>query len=145
MFGIFSKKRNDRELMPVDVAPSSAAALVSTEGGRVNYSRVMQGLAESFGDREAIVNLERGRRLSFRDYHIITNQIAHILNGNLNLGAGDRYVCMLQNDNLSLFHWGSAAKAYATCCHANYLDSLETHLGQIDIAQQSKSLKYRNL
>jgi len=135
VFGIFSKKRNDRELMPVDVAPSSAAALVSTEGGRVNYSRVMQGLAESFGDREAIVNLERGRRLSFRDYHIITNQIAHILNGNLNLGAGDRYVCMLQNDNLSLFHWGSAAKAYATCCHANYLDSLETHLGQIDIVK----------
>ena len=105
-----------------------------------NYSRIMQGLVESFGDREAIVNIERNRRLTFRDYHELTNRFAHVLHGPLGLGAGDRYVCFLDNDNLSLFHWATAAKALPTCCHGNYRDSLETHLRQIDIVKPKVAL-----
>ena len=93
----------------------------------------MQGLVDTFGDREAIVNIERGRRLTFREYHELTNRFAHVLHGPLGLGTGDRYVCLLDNDNLSLFHWGSAAKALATCCHGNFRDSLETHMRQVEI------------
>ncbi|WP_139068791.1 class I adenylate-forming enzyme family protein [Hyphomonas sp. ND6WE1B] len=102
---------------------------------KVNFSRIMSGLADTFGDHEAVVNLERRRRLTFREYHRITNQIAHILQGPLGLGKGDRYVCILNNDNLALFHWGMAAKSTSTCCHANYRDSLETHLYQIDLVK----------
>ena len=105
-----------------------------------NYSRIMQGLVESFGDREAIVNIERNRRLTFRDYHELTNRFAHVLHGPLGLGAGDRYVCFLDNDNLSLFHWATAAKALPTCCHGNFRDSLDTHLSQIETVKPKAAL-----
>lgn len=105
-----------------------------------NYSRIMQGLVETYGDREAIVNIERNRRLTFREYHQLTNRFAHVLHGPLGLGAGDRYVCLLDNDNLSLFHWGPAAKALPTCCHANFRDSLDTHLKQMELVQPKVAL-----
>lgn len=98
---------------------------------KVNFSRIMQGLAESFGDSEAFVNVERDRRYTFRDYHLVTNRIANALRHGLGLGSGDRYACILKNDNLSLMHWVTAAKGEATCCHGNYRDSLPTHLSQL--------------
>ena len=98
---------------------------------KVNFSRVSGGLAESFGDREAIVNVERQRRYTFREYHLVTNRIANLLRNDLGLTVGDRYACILKNDNLSLLHWVTAAKAEATCCHANYRDSLTTHVSQM--------------
>lgn len=98
---------------------------------KVNFGQVFEGLVESFGDREAIVNVERNRRFTFLEYHLLTNRIANVLRDDLGLRAGDRYVCILNNDNLSLIHWTAAAKAEATCCHANYRDSLTTHLHQL--------------
>ena len=116
--------------MKSKLTPSNTQTLST---GSFNYSRIMQGLVDTFGDREAIVNIERGRRLTFREYHELTNRFAHVLHGPLGLGTGDRYVCLLDNDNLSLFHCGSAAKALATCCHGNFRDSLETHMRQVEI------------
>ena len=97
----------------------------------VNFSRICEGLAESFGDREAFVNVERNRRFTFREYHLVTNRIANVLRTDLGLTTGDRYVCILNNDNLSLLHWVTAAKAEATCCHANARDGLSTHISQL--------------
>ena len=90
---------------------------------KVNFSRIFAGLAESFGDREAFVNVERDRRFTFREYHLVTNRIANVLRSDLGLTTGDRYACILKNDNLSLLHWVTAAKGEATCCHGNYRDS----------------------
>jgi fatty-acyl-CoA synthase len=97
----------------------------------VKFSRICEGLAESFGDREAFVNVERDRRFTFLEYHLVTNRIANVLRTDLGLSVGDRYVCILKNDNLSLLHWVTAAKAEPTCCHANYRDSLSTHISQL--------------
>lgn len=99
---------------------------------KINFSVISEGLVESYADRDAFVNFETGRRYSFAEHHQLTNRIANMLKDALNLRVGDRYACFLQNDNLSLLHWVTAAKGEATCCHGNYRDGLLTQLQQID-------------
>ena len=46
---------------------------------KLNFSRVMRMLALRHGDKEALVNIERNRRYSFTEYHLLTNRIANAL------------------------------------------------------------------
>lgn len=100
---------------------------------KINFSTLGEGLAEAFGDCDALLNVERNRRFSYKEYHEVTNRIANALNGELGLQRGERFICLLQNDNLGLLHWLAAGKSTASCCHGNYRDSIDTHLRQIRI------------
>ena len=99
---------------------------------KINFSIISQRLADNFGEQEALVNIERNRRYSFREYHLLTNQIVNMMRDTLDLRRGDHWVSILENDNGSLLHWFTAMKGEAAGCYTNYRDSLEDHTDQID-------------
>ena len=99
---------------------------------KMNFSTISERLADTFGDREALVNIERGRRYSFREFHLLTNRIVNMMRDRLDLRRGDYWVNILDNDNASLLHFYTAMKGEAAACYTNYRDSLEDHTGQID-------------
>lgn len=99
---------------------------------KINFTTISQGLADAFGEREAIVNVERKRRYSYGALHLLTNRIVNMMMQILDLRRGDRWVCLLENDHLSLLHWFTAFKGEATACYTNYRDSLEVHTRQLD-------------
>lgn len=102
---------------------------------KLNFCRVMRGLVQRFGNAEALVNIERGRRISYRDYHLLTNRIANAIRGELGLGFGDRFLLILENDNLALMHMPMFLKQEATVVLTNLRDSLEEHRRQIDFVK----------
>ncbi len=99
---------------------------------KLNFCRVMRALAQRHGDAEAVVNLERGRRISFRDFHLLTNRIANAIRGPLGIGLGDRFLLILENDNLALMHMAMFLKQEGTAVLTNMRDSLEEHRRQIE-------------
>ena len=99
---------------------------------KMNFSVISERLADTFGDREALVNIERNRRYSFREFHLLTNRIANMTREKLDLRSGDYAVVIADNDNASLMHWFTAMKCEAVLCYANYRDSIEDHSYQID-------------
>lgn len=99
---------------------------------KINFGVISQRLADTFGDREALVNIERDRRYNFREFHLLTNQIVNMMRGKLDLLRGDHWVAILENDNCSLLHWFTAMKGEAAACYTNYRDSLEDHTYQVD-------------
>lgn len=98
----------------------------------VNFSLVSENMAKTYGDAEAIVNVERNRRYSFREYHLLTNQIVNMMMEKLGVRRGGCCSVVLQNDNLSLLHFYTAMKAEAMIAYCNFVDPTETHLDQID-------------
>jgi acyl-CoA synthetase (AMP-forming)/AMP-acid ligase II len=102
---------------------------------KLNFCRVMRGLVQRFGDAEALVNIERDRRFSYREYHLLTNRIANAIRGELGLGFGDRFLLILENDNLALMHMPMFLKQEATVVLTNLRDSLEEHRRQIEFVK----------
>jgi acyl-CoA synthetase (AMP-forming)/AMP-acid ligase II len=98
----------------------------------MNFSVISERLADTFGDREALVNIERKRRYNFREFHLLTNRIVNMMREKLDLRRGDHAVMILDNDNASLMHWFTAMKGEAPLCYANYRDSIEDHTFQVD-------------
>lgn len=99
---------------------------------KLNFCRVMRGLVRRHGEAEALVNVERGRRLSYREYHLLTNRIANAIRCELGIGPGDRFMLILENDNLSLLHMPMFLKQEGTAVLTNMRDSLEEHRRQIE-------------
>ncbi len=99
---------------------------------RTNFARQTAQLARRYGDREALVNIERGRRYTCRDLHLLTNRIVNMMRERLALRRGDTWLCILENDNLSLLHAWTALKSEAAAAWTNYRDSFDEHLWQID-------------
>jgi len=102
---------------------------------KVNFGCQMMHVARRFADREALVNIERGRRYSLMDFHLLTNKIANMLMDRFDLRRGDKYLNILENDNISLVHLLTIFKGEATCAWTNYRDSIDEHLWQIDWAK----------
>jgi acyl-CoA synthetase (AMP-forming)/AMP-acid ligase II len=98
---------------------------------KMNFCRVMRLMAQRFGEQEAIVNVERQRRYTFGQYHLLTNRIANALRGSLGLGSGDRFLLILDNDNLSLMMFPTVLKQEATVAMTNLRDPLEEHARQV--------------
>ncbi len=98
----------------------------------LNFCRVMRHLALRHGEREVIVNVERNRRYTFSEYHRLTNRIANALRGELSLGPGDRFLLILENDNLTLLHFPTFLKQEATAVMSNLRDSPEEHRRQVE-------------
>lgn len=99
---------------------------------KMNFARTTRDVAIRFSAREALVNTERNRRYTFAEFDRLTNRIVNMIHGKLGLGRGDRYMCILDNDNLSLLHTVTAFKGAAAVAWTNYRDSFEEHLWQID-------------
>ena len=99
---------------------------------KMNFSTISERLADTFGDREALVNIERNRRYTFTEYHLLTNRIVNMMREKLDLHRGDFWLNIVDNDNASLLHFFTAMKGEATACYANYRDSLEDHAYQVD-------------
>jgi fatty-acyl-CoA synthase len=102
---------------------------------KMNFSRVMALMAMRFGDRPALVNVERNRRYSYRELHMVTNRIANMLRDRLKLTRGDKYLLILENDNVSLMHFVSSRKQEGTVVFSNYRDSIEEHGWQVELAK----------
>lgn len=99
---------------------------------KMNFSTISERLADTFGEREALVNIERNRRYTFREFHLLTNRIINMMRQKLDLRRGDYWVNILDNDNASLLHFFTAMKGEAAGCYTNSRDSLEDHTWQID-------------
>jgi fatty-acyl-CoA synthase len=97
----------------------------------VNFSNYFEALSTQYGDREAIVNVERDRTYTYGQLHRLTNQIVNMMGDSLSLGAGDRFFCILYNDNLSLLQLPTIFKCPATGVYSNVLDSLDEQAWQI--------------
>jgi acyl-CoA synthetase (AMP-forming)/AMP-acid ligase II len=99
---------------------------------KMNFANLMAQLAIRFADREALVNIERERRYSFRELHLLTNRIVNMMRERLNLRRGDVFMCLLENDNLSLLHAWTALKGEAAVAWTNYRDSMDEHRWQFE-------------
>lgn len=98
----------------------------------MNFSTISERLADTFEGREALVNIERDRRYTFREFHLLTNRIVNMMRQKLDLHRGDYWVNILDNDSASLLHFFTAMKGEAAACYTNYRDSLEDHTYQVD-------------
>ena len=99
---------------------------------KVNFSTISERLADTFGDRQALVQVETGRSYTFREFHLLTNRIVNMMRSKLHLKRGDVWAVMLDNNNASLLHFFTAMKSEATACYCNYRDSVEEHARQLD-------------
>ena len=102
---------------------------------KMNFCRVMRNQALRSCDAEAIVNIERDRRYTYRQYHLLTNRIANALRESLNITAGDKYLLILENDNLSLLLFPSSFKQAGTVVMTNLRDPLEEHARQVALVK----------
>jgi len=100
---------------------------------KVDFSIVSDNLAKTFGDAECMVNIERGRRYSFVEFHRLTNRIVNMMRDRLELRRGDFWLCVLNNDSLSLLSFFTAFKGEACACYTNAIDTLETQRSQITL------------
>ena len=102
---------------------------------KVDFSIVSENLAKTYGDAECVVNIERGRRYSFVEYHRLTNRIVNMMRDRLELRRGDTWLNILNNDNLSLLILFTAFKGEAAACYTNMTDSLETQRNQMALVE----------
>ncbi len=102
---------------------------------QIDYSVVSENLARTYGDAECIVNVERNRRYSFREYHLLTNRIVNMMRERLALRRGDVWLCILHNDSLSLLSFFTAYKGEATACYTNATDTLPDQARQFDLVK----------
>ena len=102
---------------------------------KVDFSIVSENLAKTYGDAECVVNIERGRRYSFVEYHRLTNRIVNMMRDRLELRRGDTWLNILNNDNLSLLIFFTAFKGEAAACYTNATDSLETQRNQMALVE----------
>ena len=100
---------------------------------QIDFSIVSENLAKTFGDAECMVNVERGRRYSFVEFHRLTNRIVNMMRDRLELRRGDFWLCILDNDSLSLLSFFTAFKGEACACYTNATDTLEIQRNQITL------------
>ena len=117
-----------------DQQAHAALGTTTREGAtmKVNFGRLLRQHCQNYADSLALVNVERDRRYSFREFHLLTNRIANMMRTTLGLGKGDNVAFILENDNLSLVHHLMVLKQEATCAYTNFRNSSQEHLWQID-------------
>ncbi|CAD6561380.1 Long-chain-fatty-acid--CoA ligase FadD13 [Paraburkholderia hiiakae] len=99
---------------------------------KLDFANIMSHLAVRFAQCEALVNVERARRYDFDELHRLTNRIANMMRERLSLRRGDVWLCLLENDNLSLLHAWTALKGEAAAAWTNIRDSIDEHRSQIE-------------
>jgi fatty-acyl-CoA synthase len=99
---------------------------------KTNFARTVAALSRQYADREALVNVERNRRYTFHELHLLTNRIVNMMRSKLGLTRGQRYLLILENDNISLLHLATIFKGEAAGAFTNFRDSVAEHTWQID-------------
>ncbi|WP_274381760.1 class I adenylate-forming enzyme family protein [Massilia cavernae] len=99
---------------------------------KINFAQVMSQVAMHHADKEALVNIERMRRFTHRELHLFTNRIVNMMRERLQLRRGDVYLCILENDNLSMLHTWTALKGEAAAAWTNFRDSIDEHRWQVE-------------
>ncbi|KML19801.1 MULTISPECIES: class I adenylate-forming enzyme family protein [Burkholderia] len=102
---------------------------------KMNFCRIMCLMTLRFRDRQAIVNVERSRSYSYHEYHLLTNRIADALRNALGVGKGDKFLLILENDNLSLMMLPTVLKQEGTVVMTNLRDAPEEHARQIELVK----------
>ncbi|WP_321844011.1 class I adenylate-forming enzyme family protein [Paraburkholderia bannensis] len=102
---------------------------------KMNFCRIMRLMTLRFRDRQAIVNVERGRGYSYLEYHLLTNRIADTLRNALGVGKGDKFLLILDNDNLSLMLLPTVLKQEGTVVMTNLRDAPQEHARQIELVK----------
>jgi acyl-CoA synthetase (AMP-forming)/AMP-acid ligase II len=102
---------------------------------QIDFSIISENLARTYGDTECIVNVERNRRYTFREYHLLTNRITNMMHERLDLRGGDMWLSILYNDSLSLLSYFTAFKGESCACFTNANDSMETQANQLDLVK----------
>lgn len=102
---------------------------------KMNFSRIMRLMTLRYRDQEAIVNVERNRRYTYAQYHLLTNRIADVLRSTLQVGKGDNFMLILENDNLSLMTFPTTFKQEGTVVMTNLRDPLEEHARQLELVK----------
>jgi len=102
---------------------------------QVNFSTISENLALTYGDAQCMVNVERNRRYSFREYHLLTNQIVNMMRDRLGVGKDDVVMTILNNDSASLLSFFTACKGEAVFCYTNVVDSLTGQAQQLELVQ----------
>ena len=59
---------------------------------QIDFSVISENLAKTYGDADCVVNVERDRRYSFREYHRLTNRVVNMMRARLALRRGDVYL-----------------------------------------------------
>lgn len=98
---------------------------------KVNFGRLMLNNAKLYADQEALVNVEKNRRYTFMELHLLTNQICNMMRDQLGLKMGDIYANLLKNENNSMFSFWMC-KGEATGFWMDYFDNFDAHLYQLD-------------
>lgn len=100
----------------------------------LNMGRLLRQTVLRFSNKTAIINIERDRRFSFMELHKLTNKVCNILEDKFNLGKDDVFATLLENDNMSLFHFWMA-KSLCTGLWLGIRDSRQEHFTQIDYVE----------
>lgn len=100
-----------------------------------NFGATTRSLAIRYPDKVALINLERNRSYTFAELHVLTNRIANALRSDFAVGKGDRFLIILENDNIALLHFWTIFKQEGTAVFTNLRDSLEDHRWQAELAQ----------
>ncbi|CAB3778449.1 Long-chain-fatty-acid--CoA ligase [Paraburkholderia caffeinitolerans] len=111
----------------------------------INFARTVEQLSICYGEREALVNIERQRRYTHRELHGLTNRIVNMMRERLGLKRGDIWLCILDNDNLSLLHACTALKGEAAAAWTNRRDSADEHLWQARLVRPKVVFLERDL
>ena len=101
---------------------------------KINFGNLMRQVAMRYPNKEAIVNIERNRRYTFMEFHLLTNKICNMMRDRFGLKRDDFYMTILRNDNMMLFNWWMF-KAEASAGWAYYSDSKEEHLRMLDFIE----------
>ena len=102
---------------------------------KVNFSSQFQSIVDKWGDLEAIVNVERDRRFTYREFHLVTNKIVNMLSTTFGMERNDRFVNILDNDNMALFHFPTIFKSHFTGAFTNSRDAIAEHEWQIEYSK----------
>ncbi len=70
----------------------------------MNVGRVFRDIAIHYGDRPALINIERDRRFTYGALRDISNRVCNFLKRRFHMKGGDFYATVLENDNMGLFH-----------------------------------------
>jgi fatty-acyl-CoA synthase len=99
---------------------------------KIDFSLVSENLAHTYGDAECIVNLERNRRYTYRQFHAVTNQVINMMRERLRLRKGQVVATILNNDSACLLSFFTACKGETIFAYTNVVDCVDDQARQMD-------------
>ena len=115
----------------------------SRDAMQINFSHISENLARIYGDADCIINVERERRYSFREFHRLTNRIVNMMRSRLDLPRGDRVDTQQRQPVLAQLVYGVQGRC--AVCHTNTTDTSPDQARQIDLVKPKVVLRGRTV